>query len=208
MSQYKGIDISKHNIVTSWNDIKRSGIDFVIVRAGGDYNGKYKDSKFEKYYDACKNYNIPVGCYYDAGKEFYTTQKGYDCAAHFLQLMSGKTFEYPVFLDIEVTPKKYRKLITDATVAFCRLLEDNGYYAGIYASDISGFKEMLESDRLVAFDKWVARYGGKMPSYIEKPGIWQFSSKGSIPGITGNVDLDISYKNYPKIIKGGHFNGY
>jgi len=204
--KFEGIDISKHNIVTSWDDVRRR-IDFCIIRAGGDYNKKYKDPKFERYYDACKNYNIPVGCYYDAGKEFYTTQKGYECAKHFLQLISGKTFEYPVFLDIEVTPKKYKKFITDAVIAFCRLMEDNGYYVGIYASDISGFKEMLESDRLIAFDKWTARYG-KEPEYMKNSGIWQYTSRGSIAGIKGNVDRDISYKNYPAIMKRGHFNGY
>lgn len=206
MIQNKGIDLSKHNIVTSWNDVSKE-VKFCILRAGGDYNKKYKDPKFERYYDACKNYNIPVGAYYDAGKEFYTTQKGYDDARHFLQLLSGKTFEYPVYIDIEVTPKKYRKFITDAVIAFCRLMEDNGYYCGIYASDISGFKEMLESDRLLAFDKWTARYG-KEPEYMKNSGIWQYTSKGKINGIDGNVDRDISYKNYPAIMKRGHFNGY
>ena len=128
-------------------------------------------------------------------------------ADHFLQLMSGKVFEYPVFLDIEVTPRQYKKYITDAAVVFCRELENKGYFAGIYASDISGFKDLLSIDRVAPFCKWVARYGNK-PAYVKNYALWQYTSKGTIPGISGPVDIDISYKNFPKIIKGGHFNGY
>lgn len=207
MKTYNGIDISKHNIVTSWDEVRKQNLDFIILRAGGDYNKKYKDPKFESRYNACKNYNIPVGCYYDAGKEFYTIEKAQEDAKHFLELMSGKQFEMPVFIDIEVTPKKYRKFITQAVKTFCDILEKNGYFVGIYASDISGFKEMLIIEELTKYTKWVARYG-KAPSYVKRFGLWQHTSKGAVPGIIGNVDKDISYSNYPKIIKGGHFNGY
>ena len=206
MKEYKGIDISKHNKIVSFDAAARS-VDFMILRAGGNFGGYYKDSKFESYYSGTRMYNVPCGCYYDAGKEFYGAQKGKDYAQHFLNLMSGKVFEYPVYLDIEVTPRQYKKLITDAAVVFCRELENAGFFAGIYASDISGFKELLSIDRVAPFTKWVARYGNK-PSYVRNYDIWQHSSRGSIPGISGPVDLDISYKNFPKIIKGGHFNGY
>lgn len=206
MKEYRGIDISKHNKVTSFESVARQ-TDFIIMRAGGNFGGYYKDSKFERNYDACKMYDIPCGCYYDAGKEFIGSEKGYEYAQHFLQLMSGKVFEYPVFLDIEVTPRQYKKFITDAAVVFCRELENKGYYAGIYASDISGFKDLLSIERVAPFCKWVARYGNK-PAYVRKYDLWQYTSKGSIAGISGPVDMDICYRNFPKIIKGGHFNGY
>lgn len=203
---FKGIDLSKHNIVTDWEAVAKQ-VDFVILRAGGNYNGFYKDSKFERYYNACKMYNIPVGAYYDCGKEFYTTEMGIKCADHFIGLLSGKQLEYPVYMDIEVTPAKFRKLITDATVAFCETMEDDHYFVGIYASDISGFQGMLQKERIEAYSKWVARYGNK-PTYIKDAGIWQYSSKGTVAGIKGNVDLDISYRDYEKLIKGVHKNGY
>lgn len=205
-NEYHGIDISKHNIVGTYDQAARA-VDFVIMRAGGEFDGYYKDSRFEKHYAGFKAHNIPVGCYYDAGKSFIGAEKGNKCAEHFAALIKGKKFEYPVYLDIEVTPKKYKKHITEAVIAFCESMEELGYYAGIYASDISGFKEMLIIDDIKQFDFWVARYG-KNPAYVSKYGMWQYTSKGSIPGIIGNVDRDISYKNYPKIIKGGHFNGY
>jgi len=206
MKEWQGIDISKHNKVYDFAQVAQS-VDVVILRAGGNFGGFYKDSRFEEYYNGCRMHNIPVGCYYDAGKEFIGSEKGFAYAQHFLQLMSGKQFEYPVYLDIEVTPRQYKKHITDAAVVFCRELENRGYFAGIYASDISGFKELLSIERVAPFCKWVARYG-KKPAYVRNYDAWQYTSKGSCPGISGNVDRDIFYKNYPKIIKGGHFNGY
>lgn len=206
MKEYHGADLSKHNRVTSFEELARQ-VDFVILRAGGNFGGYYRDSRFEEYYNGCKLNNIPLGCYYDAGKEFIGAEKGKAYADHFLQLMSGKQFEYPVYLDIEVTPRQYKRLITDAAVVFCRELETSGYFAGIYASDISGFKELLDITRVAPFCKWVARYG-KKPSYVRNYDMWQYTSKGAIPGVVGNVDRDICYRNYPKIIKGGHFNGY
>lgn len=206
MKELHGIDLSKHNRVTSFAEVARAK-DFVILRAGGNFNGFYKDSRFEQYYAACKENNIPVGAYYDAGKEFIGEQKGENYAAHFASLIAGKKFEFPVYLDIEVTPRQYKKEITKAVISFCSTMEKLGYFAGIYASDISGFKELLDITQVARFSFWVARYGSK-PSYVRHYGIWQHSSKGSVPGIIGNVDLDICYQNFPKIIKGAHLNGY
>lgn len=204
--RFRGCDLSKHNIVTDWKSVARE-MDFVILRAGGDYNKKYKDSKFEQYYNACKMYDIPVGAYYDCGKEFYTKEKGKECAKHFKDLLSGKQFDMPVYMDIEVTPARYRHLITDAAVEFCEYMQDHKYFTGIYASDISGFMGLLEIDRVKKYSAWVARYG-KNPSYVKAYGMWQYTSTGSVMGIKGNVDLDVAFWNFPEIIKGVHLNGY
>lgn len=204
---YNGIDLSRHNIVTSWDNVANENqIDFIILRAGGDYDGKYKDSKFEYYYNACKMYEIPVGVYYDCGKHFFSESAGIECAKHFKDLLSGKVFEMPVYMDIEATPAENKKYITDATISFCDYMEDRHFFVGIYASDISGFKEMLDVSRLDRYSKWVARYG-KKPSYVKNYGMWQYSNVGKVNGITGFVDLDSTTINYPKIIQRGGFNG-
>lgn len=203
-----GIDLSKHNRVTSWDLVsKNQKVQFAILRAGGNYGGFYKDKCFEKYYDACKNYRLPVGAYYDAGKAFIGTDAGLKDAEHFIKLLSGKQFEMPVAIDIEVTPPKFKTSITNACIAFCNELEAAGYYVSIYGADISTFAEELNIQYLDKFDKWVARIPNK-PSYVKKYGIWQYSHSGTIKGIEGLVDLDIAYKNYPKIIKGAKLNGY
>lgn len=207
MSTMYGIDLSKWNRVTDYGSIKAFGLSFAIIRAGGNYNGFYKDPMFEKHYQGCKEAGLYVGAYYDCGKNFIGDLTGIDDAAHFEKLISCKKFEMPVFMDIEVTPKRFKKYITDASIAFCEYLEEQKYFVGIYASDISGFKEALEYNRLTDYTTWVARYG-KKPEFIKYPGIWQYSSNGSVPGIKGNVDLDRTDVNYPFIIKKGHFNGY
>lgn len=208
MKRFHGIDLSKHNIVTDWDMLKESNlVEFVILRAGGHWNTSfYKDPKFEVYYEACKRHGIPVGAYYDCGKRFYLKEFGEDCARHFIKLLEGKSFEMPVFMDIEVTPKAYRTQITEATRGFCKLMEANDYFVGIYASDISGFKERLDYSKIQEFTKWVARYG-REPEYVKSYGLYQYSSTGKIQGIKGNVDLDIAMADYPYIIKRGHFNG-
>lgn len=205
---YFGIDISKHNKVSSWDMVKsRNKVEFCMIRAGGNYGGFYKDSRFERYYDACKNYGIPVGAYYDAGKQFIGVDEGLKDADHFINLLKGKQFEYPVAIDIEVTPPRFKTSITNACIAFCNSMEEAGYYVSIYGADISTFAEELNIQYLTKFDKWVARIPNK-PSYVKKYGMWQYSHSGSIKGIEGLVDLDYSYLNYEKIIKGAHLNGY
>lgn len=202
---FKGIDISKHNVITDWDKVKNQ-VDFVIMRAGGNYGGFYKDSKFERNYDACKLRDIPVGAYYDAGKQFTGADTGRRYAQHFIDLLSGKTFEYPVYIDIEVTPAKYRKQITEAAIAFCEYMEAHKFFVGIYGSDISTFHDQLEIRKLDSYSKWVARYGNK-PSYVKQYAIHQYSSRGNIEGIKGNVDLDTSICDFPTLMKGVHLNG-
>ncbi len=202
---FKGIDLSRHNVVTNWDKVKEQ-VDFVILRAGGNYGGYYKDSKFEQYYAACKKLGIPVGAYYDAGKELWCADGG-AYAQHFLKLLQGKSFEYPVYIDIEVTPKRYKKANTGAAISFCRTMEQNRYFTGIYGSDINTFKEMLDYSALTDFSMWVARYG-KKPEYVKEYAMWQYTSKGAIVGIKGNVDKDECYTDFPKIMKGVHLNGY
>lgn len=209
MKTYHGIDISHWNTVTSWAKVHDDNeIDFIILKAGGgDSSYTYKDPKFLQYYNACKMYEIPVGAYYYCPSSMVTSEQGIKAATEFLKMLSGLQFEMPVFLDIESTALTQKKGATDAAIAFCDHLEKRGYFVGIYSSDISGFKERLDVKRLSRFTLWVARYG-MQPSYTRNYGIWQYSSKGIIEGIRGQVDLDVSFKNYPKIIKGGKFNGF
>lgn len=208
--EHFGIDISHWNKVLSFRDVKKAlGSDgFIILKAGGgDTSYTFKDPTFEAYYLQCKIWGINVGAYYYSPKDMILPAKGHYGADCFLKLLEGKQFEMPVFLDMENTDRKYKTGATDAAITFLEDLEDEKYFAGIYSSDISGFKERLQIERLSPYTLWVARYG-KKPSYVRNYGLWQYTSSGSIMGISGNVDIDISYKNYPKIIKGGHFNGY
>lgn len=209
-----GIDISRYQGDVNFEKVKTDGVSFVILKAGGsEYNKSTKqgkDLKFEDNYRDAKRAMLPVGAYYYAGNGFiHGASAGIKDAGHFRQLLAGKKFEYPVFIDVEQKVfNLYKDKVTEATIAFCTEMEQAGYYVGIYASDISGFKSKLNDEKLKHFDHWVARYNSTGPSYVKKYGIWQFSSKGKVDGIKGNVDLDYAYKNYEAAIKKAHLNGY
>ena len=212
-SVFKGIDISRHqNIIQEKGDytkgfkmIKDSGIDFVIIRIGGSNGSYYKDPKFEGFYKAAKKVGLKVGCYYDTGKGFNTRQNGQIDAQHMLMLLEGHSFEYPVYMDIETVAPVYRQGATEAAIAFGEILEQNNYFVGIYASDISGFKDRLILDRVKRFSLWVARYG-KKPQYTTNYDMYQYSSTGIVDGIQNKVDLDECYVDFAKIIKKAKLN--
>lgn len=201
-----GIDVSHWQGTIDFKKVKAAGYDFVIIKAGGSDAGFYKDKKFETNYKKAKEAGLFVGAYYFVGPKCVTALDGEADAKRFLKILEGKVFEFPVYIDIETTPARLKRGATDAVIAFCGTLEMAGYYAGVYASDVGGFKDRLEAHRLGRFDKWVARYGSK-PRFVTSYGMWQKSSKGAVPGIKGNVDLDESYLNYPAIMARNNLNG-
>ena len=213
----KGIDISKYQAGIDLNNIKNNGYDFVIIRAGytgwGDGDSMAIDPSFEDSYSRAKSAGLGVGAYYFTIATSY--QEGVD-EANWLynNCLKGKQFDYPIYIDVEddTGGKQYlRKAGKDATTqgikGFCETMEKLGYYVGIYASDISGFKDMMNIDELKDYDKWVARYG-KKPEYVTEYGMWQTTSSGKVNGYSGNLDLNEAYKDYPSIIKSNGLNGY
>lgn len=204
----KGIDISHWQKSVDFDTLKNiDGVDFCILKAGGSDKGCYVDSTFYSRYEECKKHNINVGAYYFVGSKCDSDIDGAADALRFLNIIKNLAFEYPIYIDFEAPTSFNIEGNTDACIAFCRVCEQEGYYTGIYASDISGFKEKLNIDRITPFDKWVARYG-KEPQFVKKYGIWQCSSKGVFYGINGNVDCDVSFRNYPQIMKQKHLNGF
>jgi GH25 family lysozyme M1 (1,4-beta-N-acetylmuramidase) len=204
----KGIDISRWNDVKDFNQVKKEGYDFVIIRAGGNNGGFYKDPKFEAYYEGAKSAGLYVGAYYDTGRDFISEPVGYACSTHFKTLLQGKQFEFPVYADVETVATAYKHDTTKCVTAFCRDLERSGYFAGIYGSDISGFYDRMDLNKLKGiFSLWVARYGTK-PEIVKDFAMWQHSSRGIVKGISGFVDLDKCYVDFPSIIKNLHFNNF
>lgn len=204
---FRGIDVSHWQGQIDWQEVKDFGIDFAIIKAGGSDAGFYKDSTFERNYAEAKAAGLHIGAYYFVGSKCISYADGVADAKRFIQMLSGKQFEYPVYIDLETTSITDKAGATQACIGFCQTMEEAGYYAGIYASDIAGFKDRLEIAQLTHIDKWVARYGSK-PAYVTEYGVWQYSDRGAIGGISGNVDLDEAYKNYPELIKKAGLNGF
>lgn len=202
----QGIDISHWQGEIDFQQVKDNGIEFVIIKAGGSDKGFYTDRMFETNYQQAKEVGLNVGAYYFVGKNCTTSESGKTDAERFLEIIKEKQFEMPVCMDIEITADNQRTGATDATISFCETMEHYGYYVSIYTSD-SFFRTRLITSKLTAFDKWVARWGTE-PTYITNYGIWQYSSTGEIQGINGNVDLNVTEKDYPTIMKKNKINGF
>ena len=202
---YKGIDISKWQGIISaetFKKFKSQGISFVIIRAY--CNGK--DKCFEGNYKNAKQAGLNVGAYcYIFGKN---TKAVIAEANAFLQVVKGKTFEYPLYLDIEdkTLENLGKTTLTNICKAFCDTVESAGYYCGIYANP-AWFDGKLYTDQLAKYDKWLAHWT-TVPKYgNEFGGMWQYGL-GKLNGYKKKIDMDISYRDYPAIIKNAGLNGF
>ncbi len=231
----KGIDVSYHNykkdangqyIPLDWQSIKESGIDYVIIRAGytSKETGAFEvDETFELSYVGAKAAGLDVGAY------FYTCATSVEDivieANLLINLLHGKQFEYPIYLDLEdegtyLTEDKTALLgiskarLNQMCVEFFSTLQRAGYYTGLYVND-NWLYTIIDTDSAISnFDIWYARFPGVEapvwnPDKSEMPfGMWQYSDKGSIDGVGEPFDINLCYKDYPSIIKTGGFNGY
>lgn len=200
----KGIDVSKHNGAIDWSKAKNN-IDFAIIRAGYGRLASQKDIKFEDNYKGCQDNNIPCGAYWYS---YATSVSEIQMEANvFLEVIKGKKFEYPVYLDIEEESQASLSTDTKSAMikAFCDILEKAGYFAGVYSYD--AFFTGVSSEVKNRYSLWVANIS-TTPKRVTSYGIHQHSFKGSISGITGAVDLNNCYVDFPTIIKNGGFNGY
>lgn len=204
---YKGIDISMHNGNVDMQKVKGAGYSFALIRDGyGDLISfpTQKDPTFERNYRNAKAAGVGVGAYHYL---YATTPEGARHEAQgFLNSLSGKQFDYPVALDIEES-EQYK--LSNATVeaivkAFMDVVEKAGYYCLLYS-----YQNFLEAKMSASFR---AKYDVWCANTTRKPsiacGIWQYSFTGKVPGCVGDVDLDQTDNDYPKIIKNGGFNGY
>lgn len=201
----KGIDVSAWQGDINWKKVKDDGVEAVILKAGGSDDGFYKDSKFEENYKGAKAVGLKVGAYYFVGNKFVTRADGEADALRFINIIKGKQFDLPVYVDVETTSPSDKDGATNATSAFCIYMEQNGYFVGIYASEVSGFRDRLDDKKLGSFTHWVACYGDEEPAI--KYGGWQYSSEGKVSGIDGYVDMDEFDDVSDAIISHG-LNGY
>ena len=200
----KGIDVSVWQGNIDFGKVKVSGINFVIIRAG--YGNGNKDKWFDENYRKAKAAGLHIGAYWYS----YATsadgakQEAQSCS----KVLSGKQLDYPVYFDIEEKSQLSRgkDFCSSLITAFCTELENHGYYAGFYTS-LSSLNSVVSDAVKKRFTVWVAQWSGKC-SYSGAYGVWQYSSKGKVSGIGGNVDMDYSYIDFPTTIRNGGFNGY
>lgn len=200
---YKGIDVSTWQGNIDWKKVKADKIDFAMVRGG--YGNSGKDDKFEQNYKNAKAAGVSVGVYHYSYAK--TTQESKKEANFCISYLKGKKFQYPIALDIEDESQRNLSSVnlTSVVKSFCSEVQRAGYYVCIY-SNLDWLKNRLIMTDL-NYDIWLAQWTNK-PTYNGNIGIWQYTDKGKVKGINGNVDMDTAYKDYSKIIKSAGLNGY
>lgn len=194
------MDVSRWQGNIDWDAVKRSGkIDGVMLRVLGSKGGKpYVDPAFERNYAACTARGIPVGGYYYTCA--VTPRQTAEELAALRAALEGKNFQMPIAIDVEsaglrvLAPEALAARVAEAASQ----VEAWGLYAMVYT--YTNFADTaLDMAALAAYDLWIADYRGTRPT--RKHGMWQYTSKGKIPGVSGPVDLSHAYKDYGNIIQ-------
>lgn len=187
----KIIDVSYHNGNIDFKKVKDAGIDGVIIRAG--YGQNNIDKKFKINITKALDAGLPVGVYWFSYA--YSVEMAKREAEYCLRAVNGYDLELPIFFDWEYDSKAYasrngvdanKQLITDMNIAFCQVVKNSGRRAGYYGS-LDYFNNYIDTSKLSGYYKWLARYSNKEQSNCD---IWQYTSKGSVNGVNGNVDIN------------------
>ena len=196
----KGVDVSYwqgENI--DWNKVKADGVKFAILRCGYSLSGV--DSTFERNVKECERVGIPWGAYYFSYAE--SVKEAEKELANCLKILKGKKPSYPIYYDLEdeaTTGRQSKATILAMSKIFVEGLEKAGYWAGIYAN-LNWFNSRLTDAWYDKKAKWVAQYNDKC-TYKKAYGMWQYTSSGKVNGISGKVDMNCCYVDYPAKIKG------
>ncbi len=195
-----GIDVSKWNGNIDWNAVKNSGVSYAIIRCGyrGSSTGALiEDPKFRSNIKGAKAAGLKVGVYFfsQAVNEVEAVEE----ASMALSLASGYGLNYPIFLDVESSGGRgdgiSKETRTAVCKAFCSTVQNSGVSAGIYANK-TWFTEKINTGSLTGYKIWLAQYASAPTYTATRYDMWQYSSKGKVSGINGNVDMNISYLNY------------
>lgn len=193
-----GIDVSKWNKNIDWDKVKNAGVEYAIIRVG--YRGAttgalIEDPYFRRNIEGAAKAGIPVGVYFFT--QALNAVEAVEEASMVISMCRDYNLTYPVFIDSESTGGSGRadgleaEARTEVCRAFCETIESAGYRAGVYGAR-NWFNEMLNMNSLNNYVIWLAEYRD-VPIYQGYYHMWQYTSSGSLEGIEGNVDFNISY---------------
>lgn len=208
----KGLDVSEFQGIIDWERVKAAGYQFAMIRAG--YGFGTLDQQFRRNASECNRIGLPIGVYWFCYA--LTPETARQEADGCINAVSGYRLDYPVCYDIEQATVNYaaengvtvtRDLASQFVQSFCNRVEERGYFAMFYSNRnfLNNYVPESLSDR---YALWYAYYNTQFDN--TNCGMWQYTAQGSVPGISGNVDLDVSFENYPAIIRDAglnHLNG-
>ena len=197
--EIKGIDVSSYQGEIDWKTVNEYGMGFAILRI--TEIGNKTDSKFERNYKGCVDNGIPVGVYkLSYAESVAEIQKE---AEKVVDALAGRKLDFPVWLDLEYSEQREmsESMLSTMIKTFWSVVTVAGYKFGIYCN-MDWYNNIIPADAKEKYDFWIARYPANDDGWLQerlRPSVgvgWQYSSKAKIPGINGNVDRDVFYKDY------------
>lgn len=194
-----GVDVSTHQGMIDWEQVKNAGVSFAIIRAGyrGSTKGRlYEDELFRENLDGAKEAGLKVGVYFFS--QAVTAEEAAEEAAFVLELLDGEPLELPVYYDWEQITGTSRISdpgalpLTECSIAFCEAVRQQGYTPGVYFNQDYGYA-YLDFTRLQNYEMWLAEYGDH-PTFRYRFDCLQYTDKGKLPGIETTVDMDLIFR--------------
>ena len=198
----KGIDVSKYQGEIDWEAVKNDGVDYAIIRVGirgYSEGGIMEDEFFHRNMEGAIANEIPVGVYFFT--QALNQEEALEEANFVIEMLQGYSLTYPVYLDIEDVKKtdcRTNNLTveerTNNAKVFLEAIEAAGYRPALYGN-MKTYLLMLDLASLEQYDKWFAGY--TLPIYYPyEYKMLQYSEKGRVAGVSGQVDVNICFKDY------------
>ena len=193
-----GIDVSRYQGTVDWQKVKDAGAEFVILRAAlrGYGNGQlYEDSMAQENYRGATEAGLKVGAYIFS--QAISEEEAREEARYLLDITRNWQLDMPLVFDWECLAEDYRTMgvdaraLTDYTIAFCETVKAAGKDPMIYYNPTQSYKQMY-LEELRDYGLWLAMYENQL-DYPHKVDLWQYTNQGSVPGISGNVDINLYF---------------
>ena len=198
-----GIDLSEYQGEVDFAAMKDAGVEFVMLRIGGRYYGDegalYEDKAFDNFYEQAKSAGLKIGAYFFSQATSAADAK--QEAEYTIQKLNGRTLDYPVALDWENIAEEDARTdhitgdqLTEIAETFCDTITGAGYKAIVYSNTQQMFI-MYDFETMKDYDFWLADYR-EFPTMYYKFDMWQYTMTGSIAGVEGTVDLNLSFTDF------------
>ena len=193
-----GIDVSHYQGTVDWQKVKESGVEFVIIRLvyrGYSVGSIMEDPNFAVNFQGAKDAGLKVGVYFFS--QAVSVEEAQEEADFVLEKLAGAELEMPIVYDWEYisdtarTANVDRRTLTDCSLAFLQKVEEAGYWPMLYFNTLQS-RKMLYLNELNQYDFWLALYSHRM-TFPYKIKMWQYTCEGRVPGIEGNVDINVFF---------------
>lgn len=195
----RGVDVSSYQGQVDWQAVRDAGFTFAIIRVAGRGYGStgnlYDDALAQQNYEGAKAAGMKVGAYFFS--QAVSPEEAVEEAEYLLEKTKDWEMELPVVYDWEYISETARtanvdpRTLTDCMLAFCKRIEEGGRDAMVYFNTEQSMI-MFNIEEVTEYPFWLAMYSDWM-TYPYKIHMWQYTNKGKVPGIQGNVDINLAF---------------